>query len=145
MLKCRGGAVDTSGEVIGWDMNSRKNKTRKQASGHPVHSHRPKNAVARTIEDVSLCPDCECDMVYPIDWEQAGDRHWRVTLRCPNCEQVGDGVMDEELIEKFDCLLDRGTDSLVRDLRNLTYANMATEINAFVSALDGGHLLPEDF
>ncbi len=126
-------------------MNPRKDKTRKQATGHPVHSHRPKDAVARVIEDVSYCAECECEMVYPIDWDQADGRHWRVTLRCPNCEDVREGLMDEELIEKFDCLLDRGTDSLVRDLRNLTYANMATEINTFVSALDGGHLLPEDF
>lgn len=126
-------------------MNPRKDKTRKQASGHPAHNRRLTDSVAQTIEDVSCCEHCECEMVYPIDWEQSDGRHWRVTLRCPNCEEVSDGVMDEELIEKFDCLLDRGTDSLVRDLRNLTYANMATEINTFVTALDAGHLLPEDF
>lgn len=126
-------------------MNPRKDKTRKQATGHPVHSHNAKDHPARIIEDVSVCAECECEMVYPIDWDQADGNHWRVTLRCPNCESVREGLMDEDLIEKFDCLLDRGTDSLVRDLRNLTYANMATEINTFVSALDGGHLLPEDF
>jgi hypothetical protein len=108
-------------------------------------TRRPANAIARTIEDVSLCPSCECDMVYPIEWEQAEEDVWGVTLRCPNCERVRDGMMDEGLIEKFDCLLDRGTDLLVHDLNNLTYANMVTEINAFVAALDGGHLLPEDF
>lgn len=106
---------------------------------------RAEDQVATTIEEVTTCTHCECDMVYPIDWEQAESTLWRVTLRCPNCEEVSPGVMDEELIEKFDCLLDRGTDSLVRDLRNLTYANMATEINSFVGALDSGHILPEDF
>jgi hypothetical protein len=126
-------------------MNSRNNKTQKQAAEQGSKPERLADSIARTIEDVSLCPHCECDMVYPIDWEQADGSLWRVTLRCPNCEDVAPGVMDEELIEKFDCLLDRGTDSLVRDLRNLTYANMATEINAFVGALDGGHILPEDF
>lgn len=121
-------------------MNSRNNKTKK-----PADSRRLADSVASTIEDVANCVHCECDMVYPIDWEQAEGTLWRVTLRCPNCEDVSPGVMDEELIEKFDCLLDRGTDSLVRDLRNLTYANMATEINAFVGALGEGHILPEDF
>jgi hypothetical protein len=124
-------------------MNSRNNKTRKPAN--PVRGRRLEDAVASKIEDVSLCAHCECDMVYPIDWEQADGSLWRVTLRCPNCEEVSPGVMDEELIEKYDCMLDRGTDSLVRDLRNLTYANMATEINAFVGALGEGHILPEDF
>lgn len=126
-------------------MSDRKNKTRRKSTGHPAHSHRSQGDLARKIEDVAVCVDCECEMVYPIDWDQADERFWKVTLRCPNCEQISDGLMDEELIEKFDCLLDRGTDSLVRDLRNLTYANMATEINTFVTALDAGHLLPEDF
>lgn len=126
-------------------MNSKNDKTQKQAARHSKSNDRVADSIAKTIEDVSVCPHCECDMVYPIDWEQAEGSFWRVTLRCPNCEDVAPGVMDEELIEKFDCLLDRGTDSLVRDLRNLTYANMATEINAFVGALDGDNILPEDF
>ena len=121
-------------------MNSNDN-TRNQAT----RNRRAADLIAKTIDDVSVCNHCECDMVYPIDWEQADGSFWRVTLRCPNCEEVSPGVMDEELIERFDCLLDRGTDSLVRDLRNLTYANMATEINAFVGALGEGHILPEDF
>ena len=102
-------------------------------------------ALARHILDVSECHLCACEMVYPIDWDQVDGNTWRVTLRCPNCEVIGDSVMGEELIEEFDGILDRGTDSLVRDLRNLTYANMATEINAFISALDGDYILPEDF
>ncbi len=126
-------------------MNSRNDKTKKQQAGSAVRGRRLEDAIASKIEDVSHCQHCDCDMVYPIDWEQAEGTHWRVTLRCPNCEDVAPGVMDEELIEKFDCLLDRGTDSLVRDLRNLTYANMATEINTFVGALGEGHILPEDF
>lgn len=119
-------------------MNPYNNKISKR-------DRRVEDNVATQMEEVAHCSHCECDMVYPIDWEQAEGTLWQVTLRCPNCEDVTRGVMDEELIEKFDCLLDRGTDSLVRDLRNLTYANMATEINAFVGALDGGHILPEDF
>lgn len=126
-------------------MNSRNDKTKRQQSGQALTGRRITDAAAETIEDVSTCRICQCEMVYPIDWEQAEGARWRVTLRCPNCEQVTPGVMEEELIEEFDCLLDRGTDSLVRDLRNLTYANMATEINSFVGALGEGHILPEDF
>ncbi len=105
---------------------------------------------AKYIDDVMVCGGqhgngCDCDMVYPIDWEQAAGTTWRVTLRCPNCEDVSPVLMDEELIEKFDCALDRGTDSLMRDLKNLTYANMATEINTFVGALAIDEILPEDF
>lgn len=126
-------------------MNPRNDKTQKQAAQQKPRELKLSDTVAEVIDDVSVCTHCACDMVYPIDWEQADGAYWQVTLRCPNCEDVSPGVMDEELIEKFDCLLDRGTDSLVRDLRNLTYANMATEINAFVGALDGDNILPEDF
>ncbi|MGK2879055.1 MAG: hypothetical protein ACSLFF_10865 [Solirubrobacterales bacterium] len=122
-------------------MNPYNNKISKREQ----RTRRVEDRVASRLDDVANCVHCDCDMVYPIDWEQAEGTLWRVTLRCPNCEEVSPGVMSEELIEKFDCLLDRGTDSLVRDLRNLTYANMATEINSFVGALDGGHILPEDF
>lgn len=108
-------------------------------------SRRITDLVATDIDQVAICKSCACDMVYPIDWEQAEGTLWRVTLRCPNCEEVSLGVMDEELIEQFDCLLDRGADSVVRDLRNLTYANMATEINSFIDALEDGFILPEDF
>lgn len=104
-----------------------------------------RGAVARHIIEVSECHLCACEMVYPIDWDQVDGNTWRVTLRCPNCEVIGDSVMGEELIEEYDGILDRGTDSLVRDLRNLTYANMATEINTFVDALRGDYILPEDF
>lgn len=103
--------------------------------------------ILSTLDEVYACQNqsCESDMVYPTDWEQHKGRYWEVVLRCPNCEECTMGIMNEELIERFDCLLDRGTDSLVRDLRNLTYFNMATEINSFVQALDNDHILPEDF
>ena len=99
------------------------------------------------IDQAATCPhdNCNCDLRYPIDWEQAEGTLWRVTLRCPNCEEISPGVMDEELIQKFDDKLDRRTDNFVRDLRVLTYANMATEVNRFVGLLDEGHILPEDF
>ncbi len=116
-----------------------------RSSAHKGRETNARGAVARHIVEVSECHMCGCEMVYPIDWDQVDGNTWRVTLRCPNCEVIGDSVMGEELIEEFDGILDRGTDSLVRDLRNLTYANMATEISTFVDALRGDYILPEDF
>jgi hypothetical protein len=121
------------------------NDNSSRSSARPDGERSADGAVAHHILDVSECGLCGCDMVYPIDWDQVDGNTWRVTLRCPNCEEVGNSVMGEELIEEYDGILDRGTDSLVRDLRNLTYANMATEINTFVDALQGDYILPEDF
>ena len=95
--------------------------------------------------DLHVCSACNSELVYPLDWEEAGATHWEVTLRCPNCEWCGTGVFEQLTVERFDEALDRGTEALVRDLKRLIQANMEEEIERFVSALHGGHIIPEDF
>jgi len=95
--------------------------------------------------DLHVCGSCNSDLVYPLEWEEAGATHWEVMLRCPNCEWCGTGVFEQSAVERFDEELDRGTESLVGDLRRLMAANMEEEIERFVNALDVDALLPEDF
>ena len=105
-------------------------------------------AARHTVEpadDLHVCGTCESELVYPVDWEEASDTHWEVTLRCPNCEWSGTGVFEQDIVERFDEELDRGTEALVRDLKHLMQANMEDEIERFVSALQDGHIVPEDF
>lgn len=103
-------------------------------------------SVAETIvDDLHVCVDCASSLVYPVEWEEAGDTHWEVTLRCPNCEWTGSGTFEQEIVERFDDELDRGTEALVRDLKRLMHANMEDEIERFVTALNGGHIVPDDF
>ena len=49
------------------------------------------------------------------------------------------------IVDRFDEVLDRGTDELVDDLTRLIRANMEDEIERFVDALDADLILPEDF
>lgn len=95
--------------------------------------------------DLHICDMCGSDLVYPLEWEEAGATHWEVTLRCPNCEWAGTGVFEQSVVERFDEELDRGTEALVSDLRRLVAANMEDEIERFVQALESDALLPEDF
>jgi hypothetical protein len=95
--------------------------------------------------ELHLCGSCESDLVYPVEWDEAGATHWEVSLRCPNCEWNGIGVYSQDTVERFDEELDRGTEALVRDLKRLMTANMEDEIERFVTALDNDHVLPEDF
>src|SRR4051812_25055324 len=97
------------------------------------------------VQDLHVCGSCSSTLVYPTEWEEAGATHWEVTLRCPNCEWNGSGVFEQELVERFDEELDRGTEALVRDLKRLAHANMEDEIERFTTALDEGHIVPEDF
>ena len=95
--------------------------------------------------DLHICESCSSNLVYPLDWDEAGPRHWEVTLRCPNCEWSGTGVFEQTIVERFDEVLDRGTEALVRDLKRMMHANMEDEIERFVTALDADHILPDDF
>ncbi|HWT95314.1 MAG TPA: hypothetical protein VN238_20120 [Solirubrobacteraceae bacterium] len=96
-------------------------------------------------DDLHVCGSCASELVYPVEWDEAGPSHWEVVLRCPNCEWNGTGVFTQDSVERFDEELDRGTECLVRDLKRLMTANMEDEIERFVTALDGNHVLPEDF
>jgi hypothetical protein len=98
-----------------------------------------------TADDLHVCGSCGSDLVYPVEWDEAGPRHWEVTLRCPNCEWSGTGIFEQDLVERFDEELDRGTEALVRDLKRLMHANMEDEIDRFVDALHAGHIEPDDF
>jgi hypothetical protein len=98
-----------------------------------------------TEPGLHICPDCESDLVYPVAWEEADQTQWEVSLRCPNCEWTVTGIFGEDAIQRFDDTLDRGTEALVADLRQLTRANMEEDVERFVAAVDAGHVLPEDF
>jgi hypothetical protein len=101
--------------------------------------------LAEVSEDLHLCTACSSDLVYPVEWDEAGATDWEVTLRCPNCEWNGTGVFSQDAVERFDEELDRGTEQLVRDLKRMMHANMEDEIERFVHALEADHILPDDF
>ena len=105
----------------------------------PAHHEMPDTS------ELHVCGTCDSELVYPVEWEEAGATHWEVVLRCPNCEWAGTGVYEQQVVERFDEELDRGTEALVRDLKRLMQANMEDEIERFITALEGDHVLPEDF
>ena len=103
--------------------------------------HKP----AEPQQDLHVCVECDSELVYPVQWEEAGPEDWSVLLHCPNCDVFREGVFTQDNVELFDEELDRGADALARDYKRLMRANMADEIDRFVGALDAGAILPEDF
>ena len=108
-------------------------------------SDAPPEAPSRVTTDLHICKECKSELVYPIEWEEAGPEYWRVCLRCPNCEWSAAGVFPQDLVDHFDERLDRGTEQMVTDLKHLMRANMTEEIDRFVEALQSDAILPEDF
>jgi hypothetical protein len=99
----------------------------------------------RPVRELHECPSCDHDLVYPVEWEEVSPTHWEVLLRCPNCEWSEVGTFDQPTVDRFDERLDRGTETLLDDLRRLQQANMEEEIDRFVRAMHAGAILPEDF
>jgi len=107
--------------------------------------YEPLTTATSAPAELHVCPVCERDLVYPVDWEEASATHWEVLLRCPNCEWSQSGRFDQATVDRFDERLDAGTGILMRDLRRLERANMEEEVERFGRALVAGAILPEDF
>jgi hypothetical protein len=95
--------------------------------------------------DLHHCQSCGSDLVHPIDWEEVGDDNWRLELRCPNCEWIGEAIYERRVVEELDEELERGMETIVRDLRHLTHANMEEQIERFIDALQDDLIVPFDF
>ncbi len=100
---------------------------------------------AEPDQELHLCLDCGSQLVYPIEWDEAGPENWSVLLHCPNCDVTREGVFAQDTVERFDEELDRGADALAHDYKRLMRANMSEEIDRFVGALHSDAILPEDF
>jgi hypothetical protein len=100
---------------------------------------------AQPAYDLHVCLDCQSELVYPVEWEEAGTENWYVVLQCPNCLIEREGVFGQETVEALDEELDRGAEALARDYKRLMRANMAEEVERFAAALDADAILPLDF
>jgi hypothetical protein len=99
----------------------------------------------QTRQGLHVCGGCQSELVQPVAWSEAADERWELTLHCPNCGLSTEGVYEREEVDQLEERLDEGLADMLRDLQRLTQANMADEIDRFVSALHADHVLPEDF
>jgi len=111
----------------------------------PRSGRRAPAPTRRDAGHLELCPSCRRDLVYPVDWSPAGPMRWSVALRCPECEWRGGGIFSQEVVDRFDEVLDDGTQAVLDDLELLTRANMEEQVSSFAVALREDLILPEDF
>jgi hypothetical protein len=119
-----------------------------QRSAHE-HGELPKaeqrSVAADGTEHLHVCFNCASELVYPLDWCEEGLRHWRIVLRCPECESRREGVFEQTCVEQLDDELDRASSALLGDLRRMTHANMSEEAEFFIKALHADLIVPSDF
>jgi len=92
-----------------------------------------------------VCPECDSDLVQPMDWSEAPHGLWELVLQCPNCFWMDEGLFDQDQVDALEERLDDGLTDMLSDLRRLTQANMSEEIERFAAALNADLILPEDF
>jgi hypothetical protein len=100
---------------------------------------------AEAAVDLTICGLCGCAFVQPVDWEEAGPRHWKLELRCPNCESRGTVVVEDEVVDHYDLVLERGSAELARSLHDVVESGIEDEVARFAAALERDLILPEDF
>jgi hypothetical protein len=99
----------------------------------------------RTRRGLHVCRVCDSELVQPVCWSETPDHRWELTLECPNCGWLEDGIYQREQIDRLEEKLDDGLAEMLADLKRLTQANMAEEIDRFINALNADFILPEDF
>lgn len=92
-----------------------------------------------------VCQVCASQLVQPVKWGAVEGDCWELTLHCPNCDWSTRGIYDHARVAEFEERLDDGIAEILRDLKRLTDANMADEVDRFAAALEADLILPEDF
>jgi hypothetical protein len=145
-LKLLGASADRAPEVAERQTANQRGQASLQGGLEPsIFEPRLATTTRRRRGDLHICPSCNSELVYPTDWAPANSKRWQVALRCPECEWNGGGTFSQEIVDRFDEVLERGTESVLEDLNLLTRANMEDQIDRFVTALGADQILPEDF
>src|SRR5579862_6239922 len=79
-------------------------------------------------QPLHICDGCESELVYPINWVAEAPLHWRILLRCPNCEITREGIFTEPTIDVFADALYRGETALLSTLARLSSENMSDAV-----------------
>lgn len=92
-----------------------------------------------------VCVACGCEQMHPIQWEEHGTSHWWVINRCPECEARFEFVASEQDCQIFDDIIEEQVEDIERIYRRMVTANLAEEVDRFVTALQADAILPFDF
>jgi hypothetical protein len=112
-----------------------------------THTHTPSRRPASfEVPDLHLCRGCGRPFVVPTAvLDVVGQDRYLMELQCTNCELVVVGTHGEQVLEDLDRELDRQRADMEAALEIWSVTRQVEEIDAFASALQDDHILPEDF
>jgi hypothetical protein len=92
-----------------------------------------------------ICVSCASPFVHPLRWIENAERRWLMTLRCPECEAVTEGLFTDQAVHRLAAELDRGEAVLLDSLERVTHESMTAALDLLQYALAADLLLPSDF
>jgi hypothetical protein len=83
--------------------------------------------------------------VHPLRWIERDESRWLITMRCPECEALTEGLFTAQAVHRLAAELDRGQAVLLDALERLTRENMAEALELLQRALEADLIFPSDF
>ena len=96
-------------------------------------------------EGLQYCVVCGSTCICPIEWEPDGADHWRIQLRCGECDVWRSVRVTNAEAKAFDLVLDQQVSAIERALLQIDRERMREEADAFVVALQRDLIDPADF
>lgn len=121
------------GEATGWRLVDLAESKRAQ----------PSAATAGKL--LHICVSCASPLVHPLRWVEHDESRWLMTLRCPECEALTEGLFTDQAVHRLAAELDRGEAVLLDSLERVTRENMTEALELLQHALETDLILPSDF
>jgi hypothetical protein len=92
-----------------------------------------------------ICRSCTSPLVHPLGWVEHDERRWLMTLRCPECEALTEGLFTDQAAHRLARELDRGEAVLLDSLERVTRENMTDALELLQRAFEADLIFPRDF
>ena len=87
------------------------------------------------LHGLLVCPQCGTNALCPTEWETDGPDHWRMWIRCGQCEAWLEAIASNRDAAALDIELDRQQRQIAAAADALDAERMAREVEAFSRAL----------
>ena len=117
-------------------------KRLRRRSGHRKHRAGIASAPGSGLQ---VCADCHADYVHPVEWNEDGDEHWWMRLRCGECRAEREVTVPDDVATQYGEDLDSALREIGREATRLDRERMAGETEIFVAALYHDLIMARDF
>ena len=95
--------------------------------------------------DPRVCPSCLRPFACPVEWDEDGDTHWWIALRCGECGHRREVTLANTDTARLEESLAEDALLIQRAAERFDAERMALEVDAFIFALGHDLIAPDDF